>query len=330
MVRSLVVALLLLAPCASAATAQEWARKMFKEVSHDFGTVARGSKQIFEFELQNIYKEDIHIASVRASCGCTIPSIKKKDLKTWDKGAIIAEYNTRSFLGKRGATVTVTIDKPFFAEVQLTVKGYIRSDVVFSPALVQFGEVDSGSDAEQRITVNYAGRSTWKINDVRSGNPHLEVSLDEKSRAGNRVVYEMVVKLKRGAPVGYLQDQLTIVTDDNQLQTVAVAVEGRINSALSVSPATVFLGTLNAGQVVEKKLVVRGKAPFKIAAVRCGDERFTFEKSNEAKMLHLVPMKFTADGATGKISQTIVIETDQGATAQCIITGDLTGAVAGS
>ena len=99
------------------------------------------AKQIFEFELQNIYKEDIHISRVRASCGCTIPSIKKHDLKTWETGAIIAEYNTRSFLGKRGATVTVTIDKPFPAEVQLTVKGYIRSDVTFSPALVQFGDV---------------------------------------------------------------------------------------------------------------------------------------------------------------------------------------------
>ncbi|MAR13914.1 MAG: hypothetical protein CL681_28565 [Blastopirellula sp.] len=330
MVRSLIVGLLLLVPCASMASAQEWARKMFKEVSHDFGTVARGSKQIFEFELQNIYKEDIHISRVRASCGCTIPSIKKHDLKTWETGAIIAEYNTRSFLGKRGATVTVTIDKPFPAEVQLTVKGYIRSDVTFSPALVQFGDVESGHAAEQRITVNHSGRSSWKITDVRSGNPHLEVRLNEKARAGNRVTYDMFVKLKQGAPVGYLQDQLTIVTDDNQRQTVSVAVEGRVNSALSVSPATVFLGALNVGQVAEKKLVVRGKKPFKIVAVRCNDARFTFETSESAKMLHLLPMKFTADSATGKVSQTVVIETDQGATAECIITGDLTGAVAGN
>ncbi|MEM7316563.1 MAG: DUF1573 domain-containing protein, partial [Planctomycetota bacterium] len=142
---------------------KEWARKMFESSEHDFGTVARGAKAEYEFVLQNIYKEDIHIAGVRSSCGCTTPTITKETLRTWEKGSIKAKFNTRSFLGKKSATVTVIIDKPFTAEVQLTVKGFIRKDVVLHPGLVDLGEVEAGSSAERVIDVNYAGRAAWKI-----------------------------------------------------------------------------------------------------------------------------------------------------------------------
>lgn len=70
---SLLVAFLLATPC----VAQEWADKMFKTRNHDFGNIARAAKAEFAFELTNLYLEDVHIAGVRASCGCTTPRIEK-------------------------------------------------------------------------------------------------------------------------------------------------------------------------------------------------------------------------------------------------------------
>ncbi len=121
---------------------QEWAQNMFKVREHDFGTVARGAKAEYRFVFDNIYMEDVHIAGVRTSCGCTTPSVENPSLKTYEKGAILAHFNTPTFQGARGATLTVTIDKPFYAEVQLHVKGFIRSDVVVEPGSVQVGSVD--------------------------------------------------------------------------------------------------------------------------------------------------------------------------------------------
>lgn len=308
--RSLCIALTLVLLAAAQAPAQEWAKQLFKTHSHDFGTVARGSKTIYEFEMENVFEEDIHIASVRASCGCTIPSIKKDTLKTWEKGAIIAEFNTRAFLGQRSATVTVTIDKPFYAEVQLNVKGYIRSDIVFNPGTVNFGEVDNGSPAVKKVELSYAGRDSWKILDVRSANPHLEVELNEKTRGGGRVAYEMQVRLTDDAAEGYLEDQLTIITDDARLKNIALPVEGRIVAPLTVSPGSLFLGVLEPGQKVTKQLVVKGKQPFKVLAVKCSDNCFEFKTTTEAKTLHLIPVTFTAGDSPGKLVQTIEIETD--------------------
>jgi len=121
---------------------------MFATTSHDFGTVARGQRTEFEFVLENLYVEDVHIASVRASCSCTTPEIKTDTLKTHQKGAILAKYNTAAFLGPKGATLTVIFDKPFWAEVQLNVRGFIRSDVLLQPGSVDFGSVDQERGAK--------------------------------------------------------------------------------------------------------------------------------------------------------------------------------------
>lgn len=302
-----------------AANAQEWARKMFKLTSHDFGTVARGAKADFTFEMQNIYQESVHIASVRSSCGCTTPSINKQTLKTWEKAEIVAKYNTRTFLGSKGATITVVIDQPYRAEVQLSVRGYIRSDVVCNPGEVSFGEVDQFASSEKKVSLDYAGRTDWEIRDVRSANQHLEVELVETLRENGRVSYEMLVRLNPAAPAGYFQSQLTIVTDDARLKSFPLAVQGRVLSPLTVSPASLFLGVLKTGQTVTKQLVVKGKQPFRVVSIECPDNCFNFDAPGDAKeKIHFIPVTFTAGDAAGKVSQTIKIQTDLGATADCV------------
>jgi hypothetical protein len=283
---------------------------MFSENAHDFGVVARGAKAEYRFEFQNIYEEDVHIATVRSSCGCTSPEVTQRVLKTWEKAEIVAVFNTRSFLGSRNATITVTIDKPYYAEVHLDVTGYIRSDVVFEPGAVNFGEVQQGEGAETHVRVNYAGRSNWEITDVRSANENFEVELKEPERRGGNVSYEMVIKLKPEAPAGYINDQLTVVTNDGYRQSIPLAVEGRVRSLLTISPTPVVLGIVEKGAEVEKKLLVRASTEFHITKVTCDGEDIVFQVDTEASgKVHFVPLTFTA-GDAGKIERTIHIETD--------------------
>src|SRR3954468_16053034 len=89
--------------------AEAWATKLFSETKHDFGTVARGSDTSYKFAAKNIYKQDIELLSVRSSCGCTTPTIDKKVLKTGEVGYVTATFNTRTFTGVHGATLTVEV-----------------------------------------------------------------------------------------------------------------------------------------------------------------------------------------------------------------------------
>lgn len=316
MIRTTITLTMLFAACSNA-WGQEWAKKMFAVDTHDFGTVARNSDQVFRFELQNIYKEDIHLSGVRASCGCTTPSITKNTLKTWEKGAVVARFNTDSFLGRKSATLTVTIDKPYYAEVQLNVHGYIRSDVVFNPGAVHFGEVEPGAAVEQKVNLAYAGNNNWQVTDVRSDNDHLEVALDQTGRANGRVNYQLTVRLKDDAPAGYINDYLYLITNEGA-KGIPLAVDGRVKPAVTISPASLFMGALDPGSSTTKQLIVRAKQPFHIVNIRCDDKRFQFAPGGEAKALQIVPVTFTADKA-GKVACRIEIETDlPGGTAEFV------------
>jgi hypothetical protein len=295
-------------------SAQEWARKMFKETQHNFGSVARAAKTEYRFQFKNIYLEDVHIAGVRASCGCTTPSVTKNTLKTYETADLVAHFNTDRFSGQRGATLTVTIDRPYPAEVQLRVDGYIRTDVVVNPGSVEFGSIDQGQPAKKRVNINYAGRSDWKIMDVKTSNPFIKAKATEKSRQYGQASYQLTVSVAPDAPAGYLQDQLILVTNDRNYTQVPVTVEGRIVSELAVSPTLVSIGRLQAGEKVRKQIVVQGKEPFRITGIYCDNAAFAFDRDSssaeEQKKVHLVPILFEAGNQPAKIATTIRIETD--------------------
>jgi len=285
---------------------------MFETTEHDFGYVARSAKAEFEFVFSNIYLEDVHVAGARSSCGCTSVRIKKPLLKTYEEGAIIAKFNTGAFLGRKGATITVRLDKPFYAEVRLQVTGHIRSDVVLRPGSVELGTVNRGVSAKTKIAVNYAGRSDWQILEVRSANPHISGEVLETSRGGGQVSYELSVRIDEHAPAGYVKDHLLLITNDRQTGQVLVAVEGRVLSSVTVSPSSLFMGVVQPGQRVTKQLVVRSTKPFRVISVSCDAECFEFDVSVQQtpKRLHVIPVTFVAGEDPGKVIETIRIETD--------------------
>jgi hypothetical protein len=313
-------------------SAQKWAEKMFKEKSHDFGAVPRAAKVEYEFVLTNLYKDDVHIAGVRSSCGCTQPRIKKDTLKSHEKGAIVAAFNTQAFSGQRGARVTVTIDRPRYAEVELEVRGYIRTDVVLNPGQVALGSVPRGETADKKIRIEYAGRNDWKITGVTSNSPFLTASVNEVGRSGGRVAYELDVQLKDGAPAGYLKDELLLATNDRRTTQFPVSVEGLIVADLTVSPAVLMLGTMQPGETVTKQIVVKGAKPFKILEVRCENDAFTFDVSPDAKIVHIIPITFVAGSDAGRVSQKIEIvsDLDNNSTATLSAVGQIGSPLAGN
>ena len=226
------------------AAAQDWAKKLFTVTSHDFGTVANGAKTEFRFPLKNVYVEDLHISNIRSSCGCTTPTLVMKGeskaqegggltLKTYEQGEVLAQFNTHIMTGHKRATLTLTIDKPFFAEVQLTVQGNIITDIQVSPPYIDLSTVSQGEATEKTITLTRTGRRDWKIMDIRCANTNFEVEPLEKSRTLSSVVYELKVKLRDSAPAGAINDQLVLVTNDDRMPQFPIQVQGEVRQRMA-------------------------------------------------------------------------------------------------
>jgi hypothetical protein len=289
---------------------QEWVQKMFAESSHDFGVVPKGSQAIYEFKFTNKYEEDLYVASVRSSCNCTTVRIKKQEVKTYEEGSIICELNTKSHMGVNTSVITVVFSKPFYGEMQLNVRGNIRADIDADPGMIDFGEVDLGNSKATQVKITYSGRNAWKIQDVRSANPHLGVSIDRANLPG-KISYTMDVKLKDSAPSGELLDNIILVTNDPQFNLVTIPVRGTINPPL-VLPVRVNLGTVKAGEIGKSFVLARSRTPFEITKIECDDARFQFKVPEGKKDKHVIPLEFHSGDQTGAVRRTLTIQTDLG------------------
>lgn len=313
----------LLPALASVASAQSWAEKMFKEKTHDFRIVGRGTKNVHHFEFTNLYEEDVHIKSVRTSCGCTTPTLTTDTLRTHETGSVIATFNTNTFIGQKSATVTVVFDRPSYAEVQLKVSGFIRTDITFDPPEVNYGEIPSGQPREQEVVISHSGNGNWEITDVRSHCGNLQVRLDPPTRTPGLVRYRMLVRLDGSMPEGAIRERLTLISNDRDFPTTEMAIAGRVRPSVTISPASVSLGTTTTNGTAKQKLVVRGDEPFEILDVQCADQRFEFEVPLGEKKLHFVQLRFHGDGTSEPISQEIRVVTSLpgNKSATCIVTG---------
>jgi len=297
---------------ATPALAQDWAREMFDHTAHDFGALARGAKAEHRFTLQNVWVEDVHIASISSSCGCTQPEATKTTLRTWEKADIIARIDTRSFMGAKEASVTIRFDQPMEAVVVLHVSSYIRGDVVVQPGLIELGTVPVGTSVQRKVAVSYAGRADWKLVGIETPTESFNVRAFETSRTAGQITYELNVELKPTVPAGYIKDHLTLLTNDANARAarVPVPIEGLVVANLTARPSPLNLGTVVQGQAVTKPLVVQGQGTFRVTRVSCSDTRFKFSIPPAANSLHMIQVTFTADGAQGSVDQTLTVETD--------------------
>jgi Protein of unknown function (DUF1573) len=297
----------------SSVSAQQvsWASSLFEKPTHDFGTVARGALTEHVFEFKNNTGSDIVVGGVRASCGCTTPSIVKQVVKAGEIGGIRAKLNTMSFLGQKGATITVTFNSPNFTEVQLRVDGYVRRDIVFNPGVCDFGEIEEGKSAKKTITLEYAGRADWKVERVTCGNPACKLELKETHRGGGRVGYEVICELADDAPAGSLHTtELMFETNDQRLKRVPLAMSGKVVSPIEISPNMLFLSEVKKGASLDKSIFVKGKSEFEITSLQVSSEGIQATKPEGKKTLFRIPISITVPDVAGPFAQEIVLTTN--------------------
>ncbi len=306
--RSIITAAIVIVAAGQASAAQ--VSNMFRTTNHDFGTVARAAKTEFHFEFVNPYQQPLHVRSVRTSCGCTTPIIQTENVEPGQIGSILARFNTGTHTGSKAATVTVTIDRPMFMEIQLHVKGYIRSDVVFNPGEMTFGTVKEGGEGKASVDIDYAGRSDWSILEVTAQDPFLAASVEELSRNGGRVRYRLSATLNGSAPAGLLQTELVLKTNDRNMTRIPLRVNANVQAEIAVTPQMMALGSINPGDSVKQVVIVRGYMPFLITDVNSSDFDVRYDPVTESKPLHTLPLTLSPKNGSGEVKGKIYVKTN--------------------
>ncbi|MDR2643032.1 MAG: hypothetical protein LBC74_09580 [Planctomycetaceae bacterium] len=307
---------------------EDWTEYIIKKSDRqfDFKSVPVGMYSEYKFILSNPFQEVLHIASVSSSCTCTSAFVLdgKDTLQTYDKTAIVARLRSvDNTFGQKNATITVRIDKPSVAEIQLNTHGQIRADILFSPSELRFESVDSGTEKTRTLTVNYYGKNAaWRIVDIKSTNPHIESKIESTQIYPNQIITTIKVTLKADAPDGEFTDRVVLISNEPEnRRELPVVVRGRVGVTISVAPATVFFGYLKTGEASQtKSVLLKGTQPFKIKKITCDNPAIQviteINSNSPSKQIQVLPLRYsnpaTGEGKpiNGKMEATVKIETD--------------------
>jgi len=95
----------------------------FVKVTHDYGTIKKGSNGNCEFKFTNKGKIPLILSNVQATCGCTIAEWPKAPIMPGKSGSIKVKYNT-NLVGTFNKSIQVRSNATN-SFVVLTIKGTI-------------------------------------------------------------------------------------------------------------------------------------------------------------------------------------------------------------
>ncbi|WP_435006909.1 DUF1573 domain-containing protein [Tundrisphaera lichenicola] len=291
----------------------DWTDAVFPVRSHDFGTVARGSKVRHSFKLINSTQQSIHISSWKAKCGCTDVRVGARDVPPGTQTVIEAVIDTTKFTGFKPSGLTLFLDRPTPAQVDLNLTCFIRSDLTLTPGQVDFGVVNRSTGPKVDLMLTYSGaQPDWAVQKMGTISDHIVAELRESGRsAGGQVSYQLTASLKPSAPVGYFKDEITLLTNDPNSPKVPVSVSAVVQSNVIVSPTVINLGNVKPGQTIQRTVLVRSGQPFKLNAIRPGrPELSALPPNDQAQPMHSVNLTFKAPATPGPFNSPVEFETD--------------------
>lgn len=188
---------------AKAETAQEENKPApkikFEKVTHDFGKIAPGSKNICEFNFKNEGDSLLKITKVSKTCGCTPYTLDKKEYAPGESGTLKVRYNA----SKRPASVTrrlhVSSNDKANPSVTLTVKAKIVQKVDYQPHMLNL--LLKGENAGcPEITLSSLDNKPFAIQEFKSTGNCITADYDPSAKATKFVLQPKVdmEKLQKG------------------------------------------------------------------------------------------------------------------------------------
>ena len=325
------------APLAAQPQAVPWANKFFLPgidknpkqeappvITHDFGTVPRGTLCIHKFTVTNVYDVPMQIVDIRRSCGCLEAYPPQKVLQPFESAEFIVTMDTAKFVGPNAPLVYVTFGPRYVSTAVLRIQGTSRADVNLNPGAVNFGIVAQGAKASQSVALEYSGRQRdWKVTGVVAPTGPIEVQVREAERNflwGAK--YYLTVGLKPDAPPGQLGEVITLKTNDPSSPLVQVNVTGSIQAPLTLSPGQLDFGKVRVGETAEHKVWVRaaGNQIFRVQGLAEDADGVSLETTGIPGPNQIVTVKFRP-ARTGPVRKELLIRTDLGggATAKLVV-----------
>jgi hypothetical protein len=326
---TLALALTLTAPFAvaqekAAEAAAKGPRLTLTEPIKDFGTVPKGQKLDWAFEVKNTGTTDLEILAAKPACGCTVANFDKV-IKPGQTGKVEAHVDTTNFAGPISKAVTLETNDANAPTAQVTITAIVKPYVEAYPAGYVRYNMLQGDTEKQTITLYSEDEEPFEI--VKVDTPQDWIRVDYRKAEGADIVDKLgrkgqaqykvdVVVGGPDAKLGPLAEKIRIQTNSKHQPEYWVSVSGVVRPTYRVEPTGVNFGEVAPNDsAATRTIIVRSndlKAPerFSVAKVESGIAGVSASmKPTDRKGEYEVTLQIAKDAKPGTLDGNVLIHT---------------------
>lgn len=311
----LVLSLAITAPFAvaqekAAAEAAKGPRLTIVEPIKDFGTVPKGQKLDWSFEIRNTGTSDLEILAAKPGCGCTVADFDKV-IKPGQTGKVTAHVDTAAFAGPIAKPVTLETNDASTPNAQLTITATVKPYVDAFPAGFVRYNILQGDTEKQSLTIFSEDEQPFEI--VKIESPQEWIKVDYKKAEGtdiNKSVgragqnqYKLDITV--GGPetrIGPLAEKIHIVTNSKYQPEYWVSVAGVVRPTFRVEPTAVNFGDVAPNDTAATRTIILRSNDLK------APDRFVVDKAESGVAGVTAAVKPTAN--KGEFELTVQVAKD--------------------
>lgn len=311
MLTTRILAALVLLIVAGDLRAQEPAVSLAAE-SWDFGALEQGHTARTKIRIDNPGTSTLRLKRAKTNCGCLKARLSAEAVEPGKSAELILELATDRLFGKLRYIVFLDTNVAESARLIVNVEGEVRAPWWLSTRNLQFGAIAAGTGAEAQLRISVRAGEKTTLKRVIASAPYLEVDRKPFGEADEEHGWDVVVRLKKNAPVGPLEAALVVETDDPRSPVYEVTMAGEVVGPLTLSTPMLRFGKVPRGKKRTLTLTLVSSAdPFTVKSVTCADERVSIAVvSKENERAAILEVTINGKGKSRRVTAMIRIDTD--------------------
>jgi hypothetical protein len=287
----------------------------------DFGTVPKGQKIDWSFEINNSGTSDLEIIAARPTCGCTVADFDKI-IKPGSTGKVTAHVDTTAFSGPISKAVTLETNDPSAPSAQITITAVVKPFVEAYPAGYVRYNLVQGEASKQSLLLYSEEAEPFEIVKIESPQEwikvdHYEAKGTDIRPVGRKDQKQHVVDVTLGGPdtrVGPLAEKIHIITNSKNQPDYWISVSGVVRPPFNVEPKMVNFGEVDPGAT--RPLTLRSnsiKHPegFVVTKAESGVPGITANvKQSSGKGVYEVTLEVAKDAKPGLLDGNVTVYTN--------------------
>lgn len=308
----------------AASTEKGAPRLTLVEPVKDFGTVPKGEKITYSFQVKNTGTADLEIIAAKPTCGCTVADFDKI-IKPGATGKVTANVDTANFAGPISKSVTLETNDPNTPTAQVTIAATVKPYVEAYPAGFVRYNLLQGDNETQTVTLYSEEEAPLEIVKVESPQPWIKVTPRKSEgtdlvagigRAG-QAQYKLDINVGGAdAKIGPLAEKIKVVTNSKHQPEYWISVAGIVRPTFRVEPSAINFGEVSFNDTAATRTVLLRsnnlKTPevFVVNKVESSIAGVTANvKPTERKGEYEVTLQVAKDATPGAVDGTVTVHT---------------------